>query len=54
MAENVARMGKGEMCTVSLAEKPEGRKDHLKDIGVDGMIILKWIFWKSDRRHRLY
>jgi len=23
-------------------------RDHLKDPGVDGMIILKWIFWKLD------
>jgi hypothetical protein len=32
--------------------KPEGR-NHTEDPGVDGRIILKWIFEKWDRGHRL-
>ena len=27
--------------------------DHLKDLGVDGRILLKWIFEKWDRGHGL-
>jgi hypothetical protein len=32
-----------------LVEKPEGR-GYLKDPGIDGRIILQWIFEKWDRR----
>jgi hypothetical protein len=39
-----------------LVEKPEG-KDHLKDLVVDGCIILKWILqekgWKSVGRNHV-
>jgi hypothetical protein len=35
-----------------LVGKPEGR-DPLEDPGVDGRIILKWIFRKWDREHEL-
>ena len=33
-----------------LVEKPEG-KSHLENPGVDGSIILKWIFRKWDEGH---
>jgi hypothetical protein len=41
----VARMGRGEACTGVLLWKPEG-KSPLGDPGVDGGIILRWIFKK--------
>jgi hypothetical protein len=31
-----------------LVGKPEGERNHLKDPGVDGRIILKWISRKLD------
>jgi hypothetical protein len=36
-------MGAGRGAYKILVGKPEGR-DHLEDPGVDGMVILKWIF----------
>jgi hypothetical protein len=35
--------GRGEVHTGALVGKPEGR-NHLKDPGVDGRIMLRWIF----------
>jgi len=31
-----------------LVGKPEGERDHLEDPGVDGRLILRWIFRKWD------
>jgi hypothetical protein len=46
-------MGRREACTGiwwgNLRER-----DHLRDPGVDGRIILKWIFRKLDLGHGLY
>ena len=43
----VARMGERRRTYRVLVEKPEG-KNHLEDPGVDGKIILKWIFKKLE------
>jgi hypothetical protein len=40
-------MGRGENYT-GFRGKPEGKKDHLEDPGVDGRIIFKRIFRKWD------
>ena len=39
--------GGGERPIQGFGGKPEGR-NHLRDLDVDGMIILKWIFRKWD------
>jgi hypothetical protein len=40
-------MGEGRCAYRILVGRPEGR-NHLEDPGVDGRIILKWIFKKWD------
>ena len=42
-AGHVACMGKGRGVYRVLVGKPEGR-NHLGDLGVDGRILLRWIF----------
>jgi len=44
---HVARMGKGRVLYRVLVGKPEER-DHLEEPGIDGRIILRWIFRKWD------
>jgi hypothetical protein len=46
-AGHVARMEQGRGAYRILVGRPEGR-NHLEDPGVDGRIILKWIFKKWD------
>jgi hypothetical protein len=46
-AGHVARMGEGTGAYRILVGRPEGR-NQLEDPGVDGRIILKWIFKKWD------
>jgi hypothetical protein len=46
-AGHVARMGEERVLYRVLVGKPEER-DHLGDPGVDGSIILRWIFRKWD------
>jgi hypothetical protein len=41
----VARIGRVEVAYRVLVGKPEGR-NHLEDPGLDGRIMLKWIFEK--------
>jgi hypothetical protein len=49
---NVAHMGDGTGIYRVLVGRHEER-DHLKDLGVDGKIILKWIFKNWDGGHEL-
>jgi hypothetical protein len=52
MAGHVARLGRGEVHTgLYWGNLREG--DHLEDPGVDGRIILKWIFERLDGGHEL-
>jgi len=44
---HVARVGSGEMYT-GFWWGNLGERDHLEDPGVDGRIILRWIFRKLD------
>jgi hypothetical protein len=45
-------MGEGRGAYRIFVGRPEGR-NHLEDPGVDGRIILKWIFKKWDGGHVL-
>jgi len=47
LAGHVARMGERRGSYRVLVEEPEG-KNLLKDLSLDGRIILKWIFRKWD------
>jgi hypothetical protein len=49
---HVARLGEGRCAYRIMVGRPEGR-NHLEDPGVDGRIILKWIFKKWDEGHGL-
>jgi hypothetical protein len=51
-AGHVAHMGEGRSAYRILVGRPEGR-NHLEDPGIDGRIILKWIFKKWDGGHGL-
>jgi hypothetical protein len=48
-AGHIARMGEGQVYTIFLWGEVTER-DHLEDLGVDGRIILRWIFSKWDVR----
>jgi hypothetical protein len=46
-SEHIARMGRGEACT-GVWRGNLRERDHWGDPGVDGRIILRWIFKKWD------
>jgi hypothetical protein len=52
-AGHVAYMAEWTSTYRVLGMKPEGR-NHLEEPGVDGRIILKWIFERLDGGHRLH
>ena len=51
-AGHVARMGRGEVYRFFEVREPEGKRP-LGNPGVDGRIILRWIFRKWDGWHEL-
>jgi len=52
LARHMARMAERTGVCRVLVGKPE-EKRHLRDLGVGGILVLKWIFGKWDEAHGL-
>jgi hypothetical protein len=46
LAGHIVRIGETRNACNILVGKPEGKRDHSGDLGVDGKIILEWILGK--------
>jgi hypothetical protein len=49
-AGHAAHRGRAEVYTGLWWGKPEGKRDHLEDPGIEGRIVLRWIFRKWNVR----